>query len=162
MKIKHAMMTLALAAGTVLVPSCATMANVNNVSQRQANTVTEVVPGTIISATNCTIRTSGTATGVGAIGGGAIGAALGSLIGSGGGQTVATVGLGLAGAAAGAALTDSLGNTKGQRLIVKVDGKNGRTYEVTQPIYKQYGPLYSGMHGMLSIGNPSTFRPDGY
>ena len=48
MKIKHAMMTLALAAGTVLVPSCATMANVNNVSQRQANTVTEVVGGTII------------------------------------------------------------------------------------------------------------------
>lgn len=162
MKIKHAMMTLALAAGTVLVPSCATMANVNNVSQRQANTVTEVVSGTIISASPCTIRTSGTATGVGAIAGGLMGGVLGNMIGSGSGQNIATVGLGLAGAAAGAALTDSLGNTKGQRLIVKVDGKNGRTYEVTQPIYKQYGALYSGMHGMLSIGNPSTFRPDGY
>lgn len=162
MKIKHAMMTLALAAGTVLVPSCATMANVNNVSQRQANTVTEVVGGTIISATDCTIRTSGTATGVGAIAGGLMGGVLGNMIGSGSGQRVATVGLGLAGAAAGAAATNALGNNKGQRLIVKVDGKNGRTYEVTQPVYKQYGPLYSGMHGMLSIGNPSTFRPDGY
>lgn len=160
MTIKYTATALA-AAATLAFTSCETMANANRIDANKINQASRVFPATVVSATNVTINTTSTAKNLGTGLGAALGAGAGSLLGSGSGQVVSTVGFGVAGALAGRYLTDSMGNTKGQTLTVRVDGSN-QLMSVTQPVYKQYGYIPVGAHGMLNYGGESRFVPDAY
>lgn len=136
------------------------MGNFNNIDSNRANVASRVYPATVISATNTNINTSSTAKNLGTGVGAALGAGAGSLLGGGTGRVVSTVGFGVAGALAGRYLTDSMGNTKGQTLTVQVDGSK-ECFSVTQPVYKQFGYIPVGTHGMFHFGGDAKFVPDG-
>lgn len=144
--------------------SCSSLGTYNTVSANKVGAVTEDVPATILSVSDCTQETSSTARNLGTLGGAALGAGAGSLLGRGKGQVVSAVGFGLVGAAAGRYITDAAGNTKCQRITVRTDTKPRKTLTIVQPVYKEFGALYAGMHGTLRIGsgNTSSFVPSGY
>ena len=152
----------ALVAGSaMLLASCSTMVNGNNVSPSKVGYGAQAFPATVVAAKNVNIETTSTArnlgTGVGAV----LGAASGSLLGGGTGKLVSSAGFGVAGALAGRYLTDAMGNTKGQNITVQIDGTN-QLYSVTQPVSQQYGYIPVGAHGMYYHGtNNCRFEPDG-
>ena len=160
MKMKH--IVCALAAGSaLLVTSCSTMVDGNNVSPNKVGYGAQAFPATVVAAKAVNIETTSTAknlgTGVGAV----LGAASGSLLGGGTGKLVSAAGFGVAGALAGRYLTDSMGNTKGQTITVQIDGTS-QLYSVTQPVSQQYGYIPVGAHGMYYHGtNNCRFEPDG-
>lgn len=158
MKIQHYAMLLA--AATLLLPSCESMGDFDKVSTNQANVASQTLPATVISATQTTIDTSSTSRNIGTGVGAVLGAGAGSLLGRGKGQIVSAAGFGLAGALAGRYLTDSMGRTTAQRLTVQIDGSK-TMYTVVQPVYKQFGLIPVGTHGMFQLGGNSQFIPDG-
>jgi outer membrane lipoprotein SlyB len=159
---KKYILTALVAGCAMLTSSCSTMVNGNNVSANKVGYGAQAFPATVVAAKNVNIETTSTAknlgTGVGAV----LGAASGSLLGGGSGKIVSAAGFGVAGALAGRYLTDAMGNTRCQRVTVKVDGKNGPTYSFVQPVYKEFGPLSPGMHGNYHHGSDAHFTPVGY
>ena len=160
MKTKHIVCAL-VAGSAMLLASCSTMVNGNNVSPDKVGYGAQAFPATVVAAKNVNIETTSTArnlgTGVGAV----LGAASGSLLGGGTGKIVSAAGFGVAGALAGRYMTDAMGNTKGQNITVQIDGTN-QLYSVTQPVSQQYGYIPVGAHGMYYHGtNNSRFEPDG-
>ena len=87
------------------------------------STLSLTLEGTIVAARAVTIKNSDDPSNntAGIVGGGLLGAAVGSNVGGGGGKTVATVGAGIAGAVLGAKLQEKLGTTNGLEYIVKID-----------------------------------------
>ncbi|MDO5464182.1 MAG: hypothetical protein Q4F40_04540 [Akkermansia sp.] len=156
---KTVVLLLAAALG---LSSCAWDSSYASVSSNKIGVTQQVLPATVISAYEVKGETSSSAKNVGTVAGGVLGAGLGQMLGGGSGRIVSAAGFGVAGALAGRALTDSMGNTRCQRVTVKVDGKNGPTYSFVQPIYKEFGPLSPGMHGNYHHGSDAHFTPDGY
>ena len=154
--------TLLLVAAALGLSSCAWDSSYGSVSANKIGVTQQVLPATVISAYEVKGETSSTAKNVGTVAGGVLGAGLGQLLGGGSGRIVSAAGFGVAGALAGRYLTDAMGNTRCQRVTVKVDGKNGPTYSFVQPVYKEFGPLSSGMHGNYHHGSDAHFTPDGY
>ena len=153
--------TVLVAGCALLTTSCSTMVNGNNVSPNKVGYGAQAFPATVVAAKNVNIETTSTAknlgTGVGAV----LGAGAGQLLGGGSGRVVSALGFGAAGALAGRYLTDSMGNTQGQTLTVKIDGSN-QLYSVTQPVAEQVGYIPVGAHGMYYHGtNNCRFEPDG-
>ncbi len=156
---KSAILLLAVALG---VSSCAWDSSYGSVSANKIGVTQQVLPATVISAYDVKGETSSTAKNLGTGIGAAVGLGAGQLLGSGSGRVVSAIGFGAAGALAGRYLTDSMGNTRCQRVTVKVDGKNGPTYSFVQPVYSEFGPLSAGMHGNYHHGSDAHFTPDGY
>lgn len=151
-------------AAAVGLSSCSSLGTYNTVSANKVGAVTEDVPATIISVSDCTQETSSSAKNLGTGLGAALGAGAGSLLGRGKGQIVSAVGFGAVGALAGRYITDAAGNTKCQRITVRTDNKPRKTLTIVQPVYKEFGELYAGMRGTLRVGsgNTSSFVPSGY
>lgn len=156
---KSAILLLAVALG---VSSCAWDSSYGSVSANKIGVTQQVLPATVISAYDVKGETSSTAKNLGTGIGAAVGLGAGQLLGSGSGRVASAIGFGAAGALAGRYLTDSMGNTRCQRVTVKVDGKNGPTYSFVQPVYSEFGPLSAGMHGNYHHGSDAHFTPDGY
>lgn len=156
---KSAILLLAVALG---VSSCAWDSSYGSVSANKIGVTQQVLPATVISAYDVKGETSSTAKNLGTGIGAAVGLGAGQLLGSGSGRLASSIGFAAAGALAGRYLTDSMGNTRCQRVTVKVDGKNGPTYSFVQPVYSEFGPLSAGMHGNYHHGSDAHFTPDGY
>ena len=156
---KSVVLLLAAALG---LSSCAWDSSYGSVASNKIGVTQQVLPATVVSAYEVKGETSSTAknlgTGIGAV----LGAGAGQMLGGGSGRIVSAAGFGVAGALAGRYLTDAMGNTRCQRVTVKVDGKNGPTYSFVQPVYKEFGPLSPGMHGSYHHGSDAHFTPDGY
>ncbi len=157
---KKVLMTVLCAVSAVTLPSCAGLGNLSQVSANSVGTVGQVIPGTVIAARNVTIEASSTSKNLGTGIGAALGAGAGSLLGKGSGQVVSTVGFGVVGALAGRGV-GAANQTQGQVLTIKADGKNGATYNVTQPVYEEFGYIPVGTHGTLQLGSEGKFLPDG-
>lgn len=150
----------ALAIGAMMLASCDTMNNANYVAHNQAGVAQQSFPATVIAAQNTTIDSSDSSRNLGTGMGALVGAGAGQLLGKGKGRAASTLGFAAAGALAGRALGD-LNTNSGQTLTVQVDGTN-QMYTVTQPIYKQYGPIPVGARGIFHYGgNNSRFVPSG-
>ena len=154
--------TLLLMVAAMGLSSCAWNSSYNSVPANQVGVPQQVLPATVISAYEVKGETSSTAKNIGTVVGAAVGAGAGQMLGGGSGRVASTVGFGVVGALAGRALTDSMGNTRCQRVTVTVDGQNGPTYSFVQPVYEQFGPLSPGMHGMYHHGCNAHFVPDGF
>ncbi|MCQ2372011.1 MAG: hypothetical protein MJ058_08195 [Akkermansia sp.] len=157
MKAKH-YITAALAAATLLVPSCTTMSDYDKISFEDLGGVHETMDGTVVAAryvkAGASSETKEWSTALGTV----AGVAGGQLLGGGAGRVASTLGFGAAGALAGRAIAEGIG-THAQELTVKV--KSGRKYTVTQPIYKQFGAIPVGTRGVLHVGNGrSRFVPN--
>ena len=153
--------TVLVAGCALLTTSCSTMVNGNNVSPNKVGYGAQAFPATVVAAKNVNIETTSTAKNIGTGVGAVLGAGAGQLLGGGSGRVVSALGFGAAGALAGRYLTDSMGNTQGQTLTVKIDGSN-QLYSVTQPVAEQVGYIPVGAHGMYYHGtNNCRFEPDG-
>lgn len=154
--------TILLVAVALGLSSCAWESSYASVASNKIGVTQQVLPATVISAYEVKGETSATAKNLGTGIGAAIGLGAGQLLGGGSGRLVSAIGFGAAGALAGRYLTDAMGNTRCQRITVKVDGKNGPTYSFVQPVYKEFGMLSPGMHGNYHHGSDAHFTPDGY
>lgn len=154
---KYAILLMASALG---LSSCAWNSNYNSVPANQVGVAQQVLPATVVSAYEVKGETSSTAKNIGTVVGAAVGAGAGQMLGGGSGRVASTVGFGVVGGLLGRALTDSMGNTRCQRVTVTVDG--GPTYSFVQPVYEQFGPLSPGMRGMYHHGSNAHFVPNGY
>jgi len=156
---KTIIMTLA-AASLAFVPACSNYADFNRVSANSVGGVSQLIPGTVVSARTVRIDASSSDKSTGSIIGTALGAGAASMLGRGKGQIVSTVGGGVAGMLAGRAIGKYANQADGQELTIQAD--NGkRMYTVIQPIYKGYGAIPVGTHGNLQYGSNSKFVPDG-
>lgn len=154
--------TILLVAAALGLSSCAWDSSYGSVSSNKIGVTQQVLPATVVSAYEVTGETSSTAKSVGTGVGAVLGAGLGQMLGGGSARIVSAAGFGVAGALAGRYLTDAMGNTRCQRVTVKVDGRNGATYSFVQPVYKEFGPVSPGMHGNYHHGSDAHFVPDGY
>lgn len=163
-KIKHMKKTfslLVLAVGLLVAPACTGVGTLSQVSANRVGSVGQVIYGTVISARNVTIDTDSSTKNMGTVIGAAVGAGAGQMLGGGSGRVVSTVGFGALGALAGRGLAKYGDQTQGQVLTIRADGKNGATYNVTQPVYKEIGYIPVGCHGTLQLGGDGKFIPDG-
>ena len=151
-----------MALGLALLPSCSNLTSLDSVSPNSVGAASQLIPGTVIAARTVQISSTDTDKNLGTGFGAAIGAGAGSLLGRGKGNVVSTVGFGIVGAALGRAVASQTGKTAGQQLTIQADGKGGKQYTVTQPIYKQIGAIPVGTHGNLQYGSVSKFLPDGF
>ena len=151
---KKSIIALVMAVGALAVPSCTNLGSLNRVSANQVGAVGEVVSGTVVNARNVTIDTDSSTKNMGTVLGAAVGAGAGQLLGGGSGRVVSTVGFGALGAMAGRGVAKYGDQTR-------ADGKNGRTYTVTQPVYEEIGYIPVGTHGTLQLGGGGKFLPDG-
>ncbi len=158
---KKSIIALVMAVGALTVPSCTNLGSLNRVSANQVGAVGEVVSGTVVNARNVTIDTDSSTKNMGTVLGAAVGAGAGQLLGGGSGRVVSTVGFGALGAMAGRGVAKYGDQTQGQVLTIRADGKNGRTYTVTQPVYEEIGYIPVGTHGTLQLGGGGKFLPDG-
>ncbi len=159
---KKALFVTLLALSVAFVPSCANYANPYRADANEAGSVGEVVAGTVIQATKIRIDASNTDKNLGTLGGAALGAGLGQMLGGGSGRAVSTVGFGLLGAGVGRGVGKYATQADGQELLIKAD-QGGRIYRIQQNIYDGIGEIPVGTHGYLSIGSrKNVFRPDGY
>ncbi len=159
---KKALFVTMLALSVAFVPSCANYANPYSASANEMGSVGEVVAGTVIQASKIRVDASNTDKNLGTIGGAALGAGLGQMLGSGSGRVVSTVGFGLLGAGAGRGVGKYATQADGQELLIKAD-QGGKIYRIQQNIYDGIGEIPVGTHGYLSIGSSkNVFRPDGY
>lgn len=116
--------------GALLLSGCATpggSADVYNVSQAQREQTVRM--GTIESVRAVQI-TEGSTSGLGLLGGGAVGAVAGSAIGGGRGSLLTGIIGGLAGAVAGNAIERGVDNQAGVEITVRLD--NGELRAITQ------------------------------
>lgn len=111
-----------LAGGALALTGCATSpTSANTVSRSETGRAHSVQNGEVIYVRSVTIE--GESRGVGAVAGGAMGLALGNLVGGGRGQDVARVGGTLAGAAAGTALERAATTVAGVEVTVQLESR---------------------------------------
>jgi outer membrane lipoprotein SlyB len=119
-------------AGMLAVTGCAynnSSADVYTANETQREATVRM--GTVESVRAVTIRSNdGQPSGIGALGGGALGAVAGSTIGSGKGSILAAIAGGLAGAVAGNAVENGVAKRSGVEITVRLD--NGDLRAITQ------------------------------
>jgi len=110
--------------------------------------------GTVISVRNVVIQDDKTS-GVGVVGGGAMGGVLGNAVGGGSGRSIMTVGGVILGSIAGDAIENQVTRTNGLEITVRLD--NGETRVVAQAADV---PINAGQRvRMISGGGPTRVAP---
>lgn len=159
---KHTVYAALTALSLVLVPACANLGSLNQVSAGEIGSVAQIIPGTVVSARTVRADASSTDKNLGTGIGAALGAGSGALLGQGKGQIVSSVGFGVLGAMVGRGVGKYANQSDAQELVIQADGSKAQ-YKVTQPIYKELGAIPVGTHGSLQYGGSgSKFVPDGY
>jgi outer membrane lipoprotein SlyB len=122
----------AMLAGMLAVTGCAYNSSSADVySANQAQREATVRMGMVESVRLVTISSNnGQPSGLGAVGGGALGAVAGSTIGGGKGSIITAIVGGLAGAVAGNAIENGVANRQGVEITVRLD--NGDLRAITQ------------------------------
>ena len=129
--------TLAAGALALSVGGCASSLSGSAYPRSQARTVQDVRLGYVEAVRN--VRLEGTRTGVGTVGGAALGGVAGSTIGSGTrANTAGAIGGALVGGLAGAAAEEGLTRRAGIEITVRLD--NGRLIAVTQSADEPFYP----------------------
>ncbi|PMS34585.1 outer membrane lipoprotein SlyB [Trinickia symbiotica] len=132
MKTSARLALAAMLAGMLAVTGCAynsSSADVYNADQAQREATVRM--GTIESVRAVTIvSNNGQPSGLGALGGGAVGAVAGSTIGGGKGSILTAIVGGLAGAVAGNAIENGVAKKNGVEITVRLD--NGDLRAITQ------------------------------
>ena len=121
-------LTLAAVATTVST-GCVESASGNVFSRDEARQAAEIYEGTVVDVREGKIE--GDQSGLGTIGGAAMGGVVGNLFGGGKGNTIATVGGAIAGGLAGNAVEKGVTGQKALQITVKLD-VNGKTIQVVQ------------------------------
>ncbi|MBV6305372.1 glycine zipper 2TM domain-containing protein [Candidimonas humi] len=120
----------------------------------QAQREQVVRTGTVQSVRPVLIEQRGTS-GVGALAGGVLGGAVGSTIGRGGGNVLATVGGAIAGGLLGNAVENQAGRTQGLEITIRLD--NGETRVIAQAADV---PISPGQRvRLISGGGPTRVVP---
>ncbi|MEZ5578422.1 MAG: glycine zipper 2TM domain-containing protein [Candidatus Competibacteraceae bacterium] len=145
-----ATVAVVLAAGLVLSGCPASMSG-GAYSRNQAREAQEVRLGYVESVRQVLIE--GTRSGVGAVGGAALGGVAGSTIGRGRGQVAGAIGGAVLGGLAGSAIEENATRQPGLEITVQLD--NGRMLAVTQAADE---PFYPGDRVRVLIGNDGTTR----
>ena len=113
---------------TLLLSACAGGLGGGDYTRTQVRGVQEVQMGVVESVRE--VRIEGTKSGVGTLGGAAVGGIAGGQIGQGRGSTVGSILGAVAGGVAGSAIEEGSTKQKGLEITVKLDG--GRIIAVTQ------------------------------
>ena len=121
-------LTLA-AVATALSTGCVESASGNVFSRDEARQAAEIYEGTVVDVREGKIE--GDQSGLGTIGGAAMGGVVGNLFGGGKGNTIATVGGAIAGGLAGNAVEKGMTGQRALQVTVKLD-INGKTIQVVQ------------------------------
>ncbi len=121
-------LTLAAVATTVST-GCVESASGNVFSRDEARQAAEIYEGTVVDVREGKIE--GDQSGLGAVGGAAMGGVVGNLFGGGKGNTIATVGGAIAGGLAGNAVEKGMTGQRALQVTVKLD-INGKTIQVVQ------------------------------
>ena len=145
-----ATMAVVLAAGLVLSGCPASMSG-GAYSRSQAREAQDVRLGYVESVRQVLIE--GTKSGVGAVGGAALGGLAGSTIGKGRGQVAGAIGGAVLGGLAGSAIEENATRQPGLEITVQLD--NGRMLAVTQAADE---PFYPGDRVRVLIGYDGTTR----
>ena len=145
-----ATVAVVLAAGLVLSGCPASMSG-GAYTRNQAREAQEVRLGYVESVRQVLIE--GTRSGVGAVGGAALGGVAGSTIGRGRGQVAGAIGGAVLGGLAGSAIEENATRQPGLEITVQLD--NGRMVAVTQAADE---PFYPGDRVRVLIGNDGTTR----
>lgn len=145
-----ATVAVVLAAGLVLSGCPASMSG-GAYSRNQAREAQEVRLGYVESVRQVLIE--GTRSGVGAVGGAALGGVAGSTIGRGRGQVAGAIGGAVLGGLAGSAIEENATRQPGLEITVQLD--NGRMVAVTQAADE---PFYPGDRVRVLIGSDGTTR----
>ena len=120
---------LALAAvATTVSTGCVESQSGNVFSRDEARQAAEVYEGTVVDVREGKIE--GSQSGIGTVGGAAMGGVVGNLFGGGKGNTIATVGGALAGGLAGNAVEKGVTGHKAVQVTVKLD--SGKEIQVVQ------------------------------
>ena len=146
---------LLVLAGVVVSTGCARQISSNVYSAHSVGEATETYPGVIISSRTVDIEDGeylGDNT-LGIIGGGVGGALLGSTIGKGSGNTLATVAGGLIGATGGAFAEKALKSQQGMEYVVSLE--NGQSRTVVQGMDPQ---LAVGQNVFLMVSHQGRSR----
>lgn len=142
--------TAVLAAG-LLLSGCPASTSSSAYSRDQVRQAQDVRLGYVESVRQVTIE--GTRSGVGAVGGAALGGVAGSTIGGGRGQIAGAVGGAVLGGLAGSAIEESATRQAGLEITVRLD--SGRIMAVTQGADE---PFYPGDRVRVLIAQDGTAR----
>ena len=145
-----ATVAVVLAASLVLSGCPASMSG-GAYTRSQAREAQEVRLGYVESVRQVLIE--GTRSGVGAVGGAALGGVAGSTIGRGRGQVAGAIGGAVLGGLAGSAIEENATRQPGLEITVQLD--NGRMVAVTQAADE---PFYPGDRVRVLIGSDGTTR----
>lgn len=119
---------VAALAATVFT-GCAESISGNTFSRDEARMAQEMYEGTVVDVREGKVE--GDQSGIGAVGGAAMGGVVGNLFGGGKGNTIATVGGAIAGGLAGNAVEKGVTGHRALQITVKLD-TNGKNIVVTQ------------------------------
>lgn len=126
----------ALGCAALFSTGCATSSSGNVFTRDEALHASVMVEGTVIEVRAGKIE--GEQSGLGAVGGAAMGGVVGNLFGGGKGNTIATVGGAIAGGLAGNAVEKGVTGSRAYQITVKLD--DGRTIVVVQETDIQFAP----------------------
>ena len=118
-----------MASGTALSTGCVESASGNVFSRDEARQAAEIYEGTVVDVREGKIE--GDQSGLGTIGGAAMGGVVGNLFGGGKGNTIATVGGAIAGGLAGNAVEKGVTGQRALQITVQLD-VNGKSIQVVQ------------------------------
>ncbi|WJF90747.1 glycine zipper 2TM domain-containing protein [Paraburkholderia bonniea] len=131
MKMTGRIFTAVVVVGSLVLSGCTNMSSGSVYSSSQAQREETVRTGTVESVRVVKLSSNdGHSSGLGLIGGGALGAVAGSALGGGRGKILTTIAGGLAGAVAGRAVENRASVSNGLEIVVRLD--NGETRAVTQ------------------------------
>ncbi|MGJ3243914.1 MAG: glycine zipper 2TM domain-containing protein [Opitutales bacterium] len=152
------LLLLSLIIGLLAVfTGCTTTRGSEPMDRSRVGVAREVRTGTVTDVRIVTIE--GSQSGVGAVAGGAAGAAVASKnIGSGSGKILSGIAGGVLGAVAGNQTEKAITQEEGQAITVRLD--NGRTVEIVQPLREAY--IVEGERVTVSGGRvrPAPGSPD--
>lgn len=126
----------ALGCAALFSTGCTTSSSGNVFARDEALHASVMVEGTVIEVRAGKIE--GEQSGLGAVGGAAMGGVVGNLFGGGKGNTIATVGGAIAGGLAGNAVEKGVTGSRAYQITVKLD--DGRTIVVVQETDIQFAP----------------------
>lgn len=155
MKFK-ALFTIAMLSMTL--GSCNNYVSFQEVSPKLIGVGARQQKAKVVSTLPTTIKTNDSTSIYSSIAGAAIGYGAGQLLGSGKGRVAAAEGFGVLGMLAGNALGNAMTTIKAERVTVRTN--SGRQVVFTQPIFREFGPLYPGQSGTLyTNGGSRCFVP---
>ena len=128
MKRSMSIVAMALGCAAMFSTGCTTSSSGNVFSRNEALHASVVVEGTVLEVRAGKIE--GEQSGLGAVGGAAMGGVVGNLFGGGKGNAIATVGGAIAGGLAGNAVEKGVTSSQAYQITVKLD--DGRTIVIVQ------------------------------